>query len=251
MNLAMWTEGSSLGTINLSLHAPPRKTKKMPRIARLMLADYPFHLAHRGNQQRKTFLERGDYLGYLDLLRRYSEQFDMLIWAYCLMPNHVHILAVGKQRNSIPRAIGNTQREYSRRSNRRRQTTGHLWANRYFSTILDEPHLWAAVKYVELNPARGRLVTNATDYEWSSARAHAGLVRSDLLDPERPFPGPIGDWRGWLATGLDDETVQRLQENTYSGAPSGSREFVSELEQRVGRGLRPQKPGARPKADQR
>ena len=115
----------------------------------------------------------------------------MAVWAYCLMDNHVHVLAVGLEKHSIPRALGNAHREHSCRINMERSVTGHLWANRYFSTALDEPHLWAAVRYVELNPVRANIVTDPTDYRWSSARAHAGLVKDGLLDPERPFPGPI------------------------------------------------------------
>jgi putative transposase len=80
--------------------------------------------------------------------------------------------------------------------------TGHLWANRYFSSALDEPHLWAAIRYVELNPVRAGLVVDATAFEWSSARAHAALAEDGLLAADRPYPGPIGDWHGWLANGL-------------------------------------------------
>jgi putative transposase len=119
-----------------------------------------------------------------------------------------------------------THRAYSRVQNARRAVTGHQWANRFFSTALDAPHLWAAVSYVEGNPVRAGLVTDAIDYRWSSARAHAGLIDDALLDGEDPFPGPVSDWRAWLAIGLEEETARELRENTRSGQPSGKPEGI-------------------------
>ena len=217
----------------------------MARMARVMLEGWPFHITHRGNHRKDIFRSDKDRYVYLGLLRRFAGQFDMSIWAYCLMGNHVHLIAAGKQRDSIPKALGNAHREYSRFLNLEAYVTGHLWANRYFSTPLDEPHLWAAVRYVELNPVRAQLVDEATDFPWSSARDHAGLRTDLMLAPMRPFPGPIGDWAAWLRTGLDDQTVKRLRTNTTSGRPTGSDDFLETLEARLGRRLRPRKRGPR------
>ena len=203
-----------------------------------MVEGIPFHVTHRGNHKKNVFDEDADRRLYVDLLRGYATRFEMLIWGYSLMSNHVHLIVVGRSRNSIPRAVGNAHREFSRRRNRTRAVTGHLWANRYFSTVLDEPHLWAAIRYIELNPVRAGIVDDATAFEWSSARAHAALADSDLLDPDRPFPGPIGDWRQWLANGLEDETLNRLRANTASGAPTGDDAFVETIERRLNRRVR-------------
>lgn len=211
----------------------------MARFARVMLEGQPFHLTHRGNHREPVFRNDADRRAYLRLLGRFSAEFGMSIWAYCLMGNHIHLIAVGEQRRSIPQALGNTHRSCSRLRNLETDVTGHLWANRYFSTALDEPHLWAAVRYVELNPLRARLVSEATDYPWSSARAHAGLRSDPLLDPQRPFPGPIGDWAAWLGAGLEEQTAARLRANTSTGRPTGSERFVQDLEISLGRRLRP------------
>lgn len=213
----------------------------MARLARVMVEDWPFHLTHRGNHRQQLFRSDDDRRAYLGFLRHFAEKFGMSIWAYCLMGNHVHLIAVGRDRHSIARALGNTHRACSRVQNRECSVTGHLWANRFFSTAVDEPHLWAAVRYVELNPVRAGLVGRAIDYPWSSARDHAGLRESPLLDPGRPFPGPIGDWATWLKAGLEDDTAQRLRANTSTGRPTGSDAFVRELESRLGRPLRPLK----------
>jgi len=193
----------------------------MPRTARIMVPGCPFHVSHRGNERRIVFGDDDDRLEYLRLLGRYSSQFGMAIWSYCLMPNHVHLIVVGPVKDAIPKAIGNTHRAYSRIRNQRRDVTGHQWANRFFSTALDVPHLWAAVRYVESNPVRAGMVRTATHYRWSSAGAHAGLNEDPLLAVDDPFPGPVADWGAWLALGLEEETEQRLRENTRSGKPSG------------------------------
>lgn len=215
----------------------------MARIARVMLANWPFHLTHRGNHRKCVFRTDDDRLAYLGFLDRFSKKFGMLIWAYCLMDNHVHLVAVGKQRDSISKTLGNTHRACSRVRNRESRVTGHLWANRFFSTALDEPHLWAAARYVELNPVRARLVDDAIDYPWSSAQAHAGVRHDRLLEPERPFPGHIGNWADWLRAGLEEQTADRLRTNTSTGRPTASDAVVRELEDRLSRRLRPRKRG--------
>src|SRR5262245_40232199 len=120
-----------------------QRTKNMPRRARVMFEGAPFHVTHRGNHKRDVFDDDRDRSLYLALLRRYAKRFEMAVWGYALMKNHVHLIVVGQSRTSIPQAVGNAHREYSRGRNQPKGVTGHLWANRYFSTALDEPHLWA------------------------------------------------------------------------------------------------------------
>ncbi len=213
----------------------------MPRV---MFEGAPFHITHRGNHKKPVFENDRTRGLYLCLLRQYANRFEMSVWGYCLMDNHVHLIVVGNNRLSIPRAVGNAHREFSRRRNRRAGVTGHLWANRFFSTALDEPHLWAAIRYVELNPVRAGIVDEATDYEWSSARAHAHGRRDGLLDPDRPFPGPIGNWYQWLAAGLEEEVLTRIRRNTASGRPTGNEEFIAAVERRLNRPVRRRRRGA-------
>ena len=211
----------------------------MARMPRVMFAGAPFHVTHRGNHKKQIFEDDRFRSLYLGLLHGYARRFEMSIWGYCLMGNHVHLIVVGRNRLSIPRAVGNAHREFSRRRNLEADVTGHMWANRFFSTALDEPHLWAAIRYVELNPVRAGIVDEASDYPWSSARAHVGRRRDGLLDARRPFPGPIGSWRRWLAAGIEDDTVRRIRRNTTSGRPTGNEGFIAEVERRLGRPVRP------------
>jgi putative transposase len=159
------------------------------------------------------------------------------------MPNHVHLVVVAHRADSLSRAIGVAHRRYSRSVNRRNDWTGHLWANRFYSTPLDSAHLLLAVRYVELNPVRAGLTRTAEEYAWSSARAHTVGSVNALLSPRRPFPGAIGDWRAWLSQGLEDDELELLRERTSTGRPCGAPDFVRELEHRSGRRLRPCAPG--------
>jgi putative transposase len=190
-----------------------------------MASGCPFHVTHRGNQKRTTFETDGDRASYLGMLARYAQQFGMAVWAYCLMPNHVHLIVVGREHRSIALAVGNAHRVHSRLWNQRQSVTGHLWANRFFSTPLDEVHLWAAVRYVELNPVRAHLVDRPWDYPWSSARAHVSSGPDEVLDPARPFPGHVANWSEWLSLGLEEELAARIRANTLSGRPTGNEGF--------------------------
>ena len=207
----------------------------MPRCARVAPPGFPLHVTHRGNRRGAIFLRSGDQRRYLEILREEAVRWRLAIWSYCLMPNHVHLLVLGVESASLARTIGHAHRRYARTINKREGWTGHLWANRFFSSLLDEPHAWAAVRYVETNPVRARLVAVATDYPWSSARAHTGKRTDRLLAPDRPFPGDVEDWSGWLTGQQDPAVLQRLRANTTAGRPSGSSQFIRSVEARLGR----------------
>jgi putative transposase len=210
----------------------------MARLARVIVPGFPYHVTHRGNHREDIFFSDSDRQSYLQLLDRYAKRFKLDVWAYCLMPNHVHLIVVGRERDSLASAIGNAHREHSRRINRERDWTGHLWANRFYSTALEDLHLWNAVRYVESNPVRAGLVGHALDHPWSSARPHACLCVDSLLAPERPFPGAVADWGNWLNVGHERPEYDALRRNTSTGRPTGSAAFVRHVETLTGRVLR-------------
>jgi putative transposase len=216
-------------------------------MARISASDCPYHVTHRGNRKAQIFFSDADRLAYLNLLSANAVRFGLRIWAYCLMPNHVHLIVNAARENSMAQCLGLSHRRHARRINERNGWTGHLWANRFYSTPMDDDHLWAAVRYVELNPIRAGLVSDAVQFEWSSARTHATRCRNSLLDIGSPFPGDVDDWRTWLHAGIDDPKIDTLKRNTVTGRPSGSDSFVRELELKTGRRLAPGKRG-RPRA---
>jgi putative transposase len=161
------------------------------------------------------------------------------------MTNHIHLVAIPALDDSLAKTIGLAHRRYSRFINNQRTWTGHIWANRFFSTPLDEPHALAAIKYVELNPVRAGLVSRAEDYPWSSARARVFGVSDPLLQSDRTLLDTyeIDDWSAWLSEGLDDGIIMRIRKNTDTGWPTGSEEFVRRLEEILGRRLTRQRAG--------
>ncbi len=144
----------------------------MPRISRLIAPGIPHHVTQRGNRRMQTFFRDEDYQAYLALMAEWCRKRNVAVWAYCLMPNHVHLIAVPESEDSLRRAIGEAHRRYSSMINRRNKWTGHLWQGRFSSFPMDETYLFAAARYIEMNPVRARLVDDPASWKWSSASAH-------------------------------------------------------------------------------
>ena len=212
----------------------------MSRIARIVLEDVPFHITQRGNGRQQIFFEDQDYLLYLDMLRLYSQDVDLRLWAYCLMPNHIHLIAVPKRASSMASAMARINSDFARFFNLKRRSCGHVWQARYFSTPLDETHLWRAMAYIERNPVRANLAESAEEYGWSSAQVRKSDENSALIDLD-PWRQRY-DWPRWqnvLRTSIDEEALGlRLMEASRRGRPLGDAEFTDELEKRCGRCLR-------------
>jgi putative transposase len=212
-------------------------------MARVVVPDYPHHITQRGNRRQKTFFCQDDYSYYLQLLSEYSRQAKTDIWAYCLMPNHVHLVMVPRQEDGLRSAIGECHRRYTRHINFRHGWRGHLWQERFHSFVMDEEYLLATVRYVERNPVSAGLCKHPEQWRWSSARAH--LSGSDnLLVNVRPMLDRVEDWRTYLSdttgSSAKDEMIKR---HTRTGRPLGSDAFVSQLETLTGKSLAPRTPG--------
>jgi putative transposase len=216
----------------------------MARLARLVIPGLPHHITQRGNRRQQTFFNEEDYAAYLELMSDWCGEEGVEIWGYCLMPNHVHLIAVPKTEDGLRRAVGEAHRRYTRRINFREKWRGYLWQGRFASFIMDEPYLLAAARYVELNPVRAKLVRSADQWPWSSASAHLS-GRDDRLAKVGPLLAMIADWRGFLNSALPDDMLRDLRNHTRTGRPLGSAAFVEHLEAVVGRVLQPQK-GGRP-----
>ncbi len=212
----------------------------MPRHARFLLPNVPHHVTQRGNRRENVFFSRTDRLAYLQLLRTHVERYAIEVVAYCLMPNHVHLILIPADKDQLHCAMRAIHGQYAQRINRIRGQTGHVWQGRYFSSPLDSTYFVNAVRYVELNPVRARLVAQAEDYDWSSAAAHCGL-RSDLVvqpAPRSRLLPEIASWSRWLSEGVSDESLATLRKHSGRNLPCGSPEFVAQLEKVAGRSLR-------------
>ena len=218
----------------------------MPRQARVVAGGVPLHITQRGNNRQEVFLLDEDRRFYLDHLREQTRHHGVRLLGYCLMSNHVHLVAVPERPDGL--ALGQLHGCYAWRFNRRYRRSGHLWQNRFYSCPLAKTHLWRALLYVDLNPVRAGLVNDPTAYPWSSAAAHSrGHDPSELLDAwEWSELDPRGEWAEFLAArtlGLADAVALRAA--THSGRPFGEGAFVSRLETELGRSLQA-KPRGRP-----
>ena len=224
---------------------------RMPRYARIVFPGIPHHVTQRGNNRQQVFHNRGDGVRYLELLHDHAGRRGVEIIAYCLMPNHVHLVVVPASVDSLHGLLKPVHGQFAQRINRMRVQTGHLWQGRYFSSPLDPSYFVNAVRYVELNPVRAKLIAKAEEYSWSSAAAHCGLAKDPVVRRTPPFQELAGikDWSGWLAEGLPTHFLTDIRRNASQNLPCGSEEFVRHLEDACGRQLRYRTPGRQPKME--
>jgi putative transposase len=219
----------------------------MPRRARFVKPGLPHHITQRGNNRQEVFTSCGDRLRYIEILAEHLERHGVRVLAWCLMTNHIHLVAIPSDEGSLGLALGQAHSQYALEWNRRRERVGHLWQNRFFSCGLETDRVFAAIRYVELNPSRAGMVGDAWDWPWSSAAAHVTEGTGDiLLDAgwrEWTIDARLGewsfeDWRGLLGGDQMEEEVRTLRRATWTGEPLGSERFVKELESEAGRRLR-------------
>ena len=217
----------------------------MARIARVVAAEVPHHVVQRGNRRQPVFFSTADYKAYLRLMAAWCGQQGVEVWAYCLMTNHVHLIAVPGSEQGLARAIGEAHRRYTVRVNQRENWRGYLWQGRFSSCPLEEQYLLAAVRYVELNPVRVGLAERPWQYPWSSAAAHV-RNRDDVLVRVKPMRDRVADWREYLSDEPDSTDAEILRRHLRTGRPLGSPEFVESLEAKLARSLIPHKRGPKP-----
>jgi putative transposase len=210
----------------------------------------PHHVTQRGNGRRFILDSDIDRRVYLDLLKQSLALHHIAIIGYCLMSNHVHLLLVPSQAESLGLALKHAHGRYASYWNALHQSCGHIWQGRYYSCRLDDVHLWTALRYTEMNPVRAGLVTECTSWKWSSAAIHCSAVNeSTWLEMElwKSHWNPDG-WRAFLLEQENEAQLSAIRTSTHTGGPLGTSQFVQTLERSTRRLLAPQKRGRRPKA---
>jgi len=215
----------------------------MPRIARIIGVGYPHHIVQRGNNRERVFLDPGDYERYLSFLSKYSEEKEASVLAYCLMPNHIHLLVRPSEAEALPKMMLGITVCYSKYFNGENGRTGRLWECRYHSTVVDgDSYLWTVSKYIENNPVRAGIVKRPEDYPYSSANAHL-LGRKDPLLKEPLFDkSELTEYRRFIRLEEDKKITEEIRKQTRLGKPLGDGGFLNTLSERLGRSLsfRPQ-----------
>ncbi len=218
----------------------------MTRIARIVVPGLPHHVTQRGNRRATVFFEAGDYELYRDWLGQSCRKFGVSVWAYCLMPNHVHLILTPQDSGGLALALARTHRLYAGFVNARARQTGHLFQGRFGSVAMDEEHLMVAARYVALNPVRARLVAQAPDWPYSSVRAHlAG--RDDGLVETKPLLKRAPRFADLLDTDPDDPCFAALRRSELIGRPLGSADFMATIGHQLGRIVTPGTRGRKPK----
>jgi len=219
----------------------------MARLARIVVPGSPHHVTQRGNRRERVFFGDDDYGLYRDLLAQACQKFGVAVWAYCLMPNHVHLILTPPDAFGLALAMARTHRLYAGFVNARARQTGHLFQGRFGSVAMDETHLMIAARYVALNPVRARLAAKAEDWPWSSVRAHL-LGCDDALVSVRPLLERAPRFADLIEGGGDEAGYAALRGAETIGRPLGTVDFVEAIARRLGRSVTPRKRGRKPGA---
>jgi putative transposase len=221
----------------------------MARLPRVVVVDVAHHVTQRGNARQVILANDPDRVAYLELLRHYAELHRLAVLGYCLMSNHVHLIVVPRSSAALSQTLKRTHGCYASYWNARQSSSGHVWQGRFYSCPLDDSHLWAGLRYVELNPVRAGMATAAEEWRWSSAAAHCRPgVANEMLEMERwQTRWTAAGWREYLAAGELPADLNALRQCTHTGRPLGTAEFVAALEQTTLRRLAPRKGGRPPK----
>ena len=211
----------------------------MPRLARTVFPNIPHHITQRGNRREDVFFTDKDREVYLKWLGEYCKKWKVDILAYCLMTNHIHLILRPTTKEGLQRALKPLHMRYAQRINKSKGWKGHLWQGRFFSSPLDEAYTWSALRYVERNPVRAKMVEKSEDYPWSSASFHCGLVKNPLLTPSH-LEDVISQekWSDWLALPESEKTIHVLRRNIEKGLPCGADEFIEKLEKLANKPLK-------------
>lgn len=217
----------------------------MPRMPRLVIPGLPHHVTQRGNRRLQTFFSDDDYFAYTKLLAEAKAEAGVEVLAYCLMPNHVHLVVIPYDKHSLARLFKEVHRKYTRRINLAHNWQGHLWQERFHSFVMDESHLIACVRYVELNPVRAGLCREPQQWPWSSVHAHIAEA-DDRLVSVKPMLDRIADWTAYLQSTEDECIVQKIRARSRTGRPVGSDDFIARLEALTGKTIRTRRAGRKP-----
>lgn len=217
----------------------------MSRLARLVIPGLPHHVTQRGNGGARTFFDDADYALYRDLLAQACVAASVEVWAWVLMPNHVHLVMNPADPDGLRRVLSQVHRRYAGHVHTRLDRSGHFWQGRFGSVPMDEDHLLAAVRYIALNPVRARLAERPQDWRWSSVHAHLSGT-PDMLTTLSPLLDRVPDIAAFLAAPPDEAAFERLRRAETIGRPVGGDAFLLRLEAQTQRTLRPAKRGPKP-----
>ena len=215
----------------------------MSRPLRIAYPDAWYHIMNRGRRAEEIFSDEADYLMFTELLKETSEMWNIRIAAYCLVPNHYHMLIQTPDAN-ISRSMRHLNGVYTQRYNRRHRCDGQLFRGRYKSILIDTgSYLLQAVRYIHRNPLRAGLVESLEAYDWSSHKGYLSIAKKwdwlhkhyilSLLSKNRK------DWlryyKKWVSVDEDDEVAQKLSGVKWPVC-LGPQTFLDRIKEKYGSG---------------
>lgn len=218
----------------------------MARQARIIVPNTPHHISQRGNRGEPIFFEKDDFSHYMEILQKSLKAFELDLLSFCLLPNQIHLLTEPKTKDDISRCIGETNRQYTRYINQKKNWTGHLFQNRFFSYAMDEQHALRAARFIETLPVTANITEKPQNYLWSSAKYRIKTIENSPIKPFNTFHLDQ-NWEDFLGRTMDTEELKRIQTHLQTGRPRGSHLFLDTVEKQLGRVVRPQKRGRKPK----
>ena len=200
---------------------------------RITIAGLPHHVVQRGLQGRQTFLSDDDYAVYLEIMAECCLRYGVAVWAYCLMPDHAHLIAVPDERGALTRCLRVAHSRYTKYINNRTGSRGQFWQGRYASHLLDEQYLIACARYIEINPVKRDYVYQPEDWQWSSAKAHIMKCPDPLVQTVPLLKRVETKWRDFLAETRPPEEADLFYSHEKTGRPLGSDDFLAMVLRRL------------------
>ncbi len=190
----------------------------MPRTSRASIGGLCYHIINRGNAKADVFHHAKDYQDFLQLIQESLEERPMRVLAYCLMPNHFHLLVWPRRDGDLSQWMQWIMTTHVRRYHRDHQTSGHIWQGRFKAfPIQQDEHLLTVWRYIERNPVRARLVKRAEEWRWSSCQTQGPWMH------QGPVPQPPG-WKKWVNKSDTDMDLETIRQSVNRGTSFGSRQ---------------------------
>jgi putative transposase len=205
----------------------------MPRISRGLVDDFIYHVLNRGNGGQTIFHKDKDYEAFINIIREARGHYKVKIFAYCLMPNHFHMILMPHHAEDLSKFMQWLMTSHVRRYHQHYGTRGHLWQGRYKSFLIQKDnHLLAVIRYIEGNPKRAGLVNSAKDWLWSSCRETIKIKNHSLID-EIPIELPT-NWEEYINKPLTMKELERLRQSVIRQSPYGNESWQLRVSQDLG-----------------
>lgn len=215
----------------------------MGRSPRVLIPGLPHHVVQRGHDLNAVFVETADFEYYLHNLIEWKTHYDVAVYAYCLMTNHVHLILEPRTDGSaISRLMRRISARQGRRVNRLERRTGTLWSGRFKCSVIDtDRYLMACLRYVELNPVRAGMVSRPEDYRWSSYTQQAGICDEIWIDthPLAQYSRATvadrhSEYREFVKAGVPTQEMVVIRNAVGRNQLTGGGDFVDEIQRRTG-----------------